>query len=301
MSSSRRMSRIIKAGETAHHAPQGFTFGRLLAGDVPASDPPPVPSGFVPLALGSGSAALGLPDPAASVAAAPEPVMPSLEGMIVLSEEEFQAKVDELYRNGMDEGRRQAERGLANVFKSLRDGVTALTGLRSRVLKESEEDLLTLSVMIARKIVQREIAQDPAILAAIIAAAVGGCTERDRVVVRLNPGDYGVVAANRQTFLAGIGDETPITFAPDEGVGPGGCLVETATGTVDARIESQLDEIYRTLLEERSAPVETAAPAPAEPEPRPELPLPGADDVIPSFTGQGAWLKADEETPSVDG
>jgi flagellar assembly protein FliH len=241
-----------------------------------------------------------LSDPAASVADVLEPAMPSLEGMIVLSEEEFQAKVDELYRNGMEEGRRQAERGLANVFKSLRDGVSALTGLRSRVLKESEEDLLRLAVMVARKIVQQEIAQEPAILASIIAAAVGGCTERDRVVVRLNPGDHAVVAANRQTFLAGLGDDAPITLTPDDGVGPGGCLVETATGTVDARIESQLDEIYRTLLEERSVP-ETLLPALPEPEPRAELPLPVADDVIPSFSGQGAWVKADEEAPRADG
>lgn len=300
MSSSRRLSRIIKAGETSHHAPQGFTFGRFQA-DAPSQEPPPGASGFVPLSLGSGSVGLGLPDPAASVAAVPEPAMPSLEGMIVLSEEEFQAKVDELYRNGMDEGRRQAERGLANVFKSLRDGVSALTGLRSRVLKESEEDLLKLSVMIARKIVQREIAQDPAILTSIIVAAVGGCTERDRVVVRLNPGDHGVVAANRQAFMAVLGDDAPITLTPDDGVGPGGCLVETVTGTVDARIESQLDEIYRTLLEERSVPAETAPAAAAEPEPRGELPLPAADDVIPPFSGQGEWVKADEETARADG
>jgi len=299
MSSSRRMSRIIKAGEASLHRPQGFTFGRLQV-DAPPQVSPNA-SGFIPLSLGSTPAGDGPADPARSGADTPEPAVPSLEGMIVLSEEEFQAKVDELYRNGMDEGRRQAERGLANVFKSLRDGVTALTGLRSRLLKESEEDLLKLSVMIARKIVQREIAQDPAILAAIIAAAVGGCAERDRVVVRLNPGDYAVVAANRQTFLAGIGDDAPITFTPDEGVGPGGCLVETATGTVDARIESQLDEIYRTLLEERSEPVETAPPAPAQPEPRAELPLPAAADVIPHFSGQGAWLKADGEANRTDG
>ncbi|CAG0993056.1 FliH/SctL family protein [Geobacter sp.] len=297
MSSFRSGSRIIKSGQGAPHAFQSFNFGHILD-ETPTQELPPGAAGFVHQALGSGPVGLGLPDPAATVAEVPEPAMPSLEGMIVLPEDEFQAKVDELYRNGMDEGRRQAERGLANVFKSLRDGVTALTGLRSRVLKESEEDLLKLAVMIARKIVQQEIAQEPAILASLIAAAVGGCTDRDRVVVRLNPDDYTVVAANRQTFLSSLGDDLPITLTPDEGVGPGGCLVETATGTIDARIESQLDEIYRTLLEERSAPAETP-PAPPEAEPRPELPL-VVEDAIPPFTGQGAWLKAEEEKPYVE-
>lgn len=298
MSSSSRFSRIIKAGETSRYSPQGFSFGRILD-DMQDQESRPLGSGFVPMSLGVGGAGYGLHDPAASVAEAPEPAMPNLEGMIVLSEEEFQAKVDEMYRNGMDEGRRQAERGLANVFKSLRDGVTALTGLRSRLLKESEEDLLTLAVMIARKIVQREISQDPGILASIIASAVGGCTERDRVVVHLNPDDYGLVSANRQTFLSGLGDDFPITLSPNEDVGPGGCLVETSTGTVDARIESQIDEIYRTLLEERSVQAEAPVAAPPEPEPRGELPLPGADDVVAPYAGPGAWVKAADEEKNI--
>jgi flagellar assembly protein FliH len=32
----------------------------------------------------------------------------------------------------------------------------------------------------------------------------------------------------------------------------GGCVVESSAGIIDARIEAQLDEIYRNLIEERS-------------------------------------------------
>ncbi|RNC70713.1 MAG: flagellar assembly protein FliH [Desulfuromonadales bacterium] len=298
MSSSRKLSRIIKSGDAHPNAVRSFSFGQIQGFAVEESVPTGA-GGFVPCALGSESTGYHLSTMDAAVAEAP--AMPDLEGMVVMTEEELQARVDEVYRNGMDEGRRQAERGLANVFKSLRDGVTALTGLRSRVLKESEEDLLRLAVMIAGKVVQQEIRQEPRILAAIVAAAVGGCAERDRVVVRLNPDDYAVVAANRQAYLAGLGDETPITLTPDDGVGPGGCLVETATGTVDARIEAQLDEIYRALLEERSAPVEPPAPAQAEQElPPVDLSL-VAEDAIPPFKGQGSWVKADGERILADG
>lgn len=298
--SSSRGTRIIKSDHQHAVAVQGYSFAAIAALAQPLPEErefDPSPDGFVPHSL---VAAFPPPAAAAAVAAPEEPAasLPDLEGMIVLSEEELQAKVDEVYRNGMEEGRRQAERGLANVFKSLREGVSALTGLRQRVFKESEEDLLKLAVMIARKIVQREIAQDPTVLAAIIAAAVGGCAERDRVVVRLNPDDFALVSANRREYLAGLGEETPVTLASDEGVGPGGCLVETVTGTVDARIEAQIDEIYRTLLEERSAPVEAPPPAPAEPEPLGEVP-PIPDDAIPPFKGPGEWVKVDEEKSHV--
>lgn len=303
MSSSSR-TRIIKSGASHPATVQSYSFGTILA---PAAEPPerefdPSSAGFVPFAL------VGTPPTAAGApSAVPEnelpAVIPDMEGMIVFTEDELQMKVDEVYRNGMEEGRRQAERGLANVFKSLREGVSALTGVRQRLLKESEEDLLRLAIMIARKIVQREIAQDQQVLASLIATALGGCAERDRVVVRLNPDDYAQVSANRQAYLSGLGEDSQVTLTPDDNVGPGGCLVETVTGTVDARIESQIDEIYRVLLEERSAPAEAPAPVPALPEPEHhgELPVVVGEEAIPPFVGQGAWVKAAEEKNNVDG
>lgn len=301
--SSSSHTRIIKSGVSHQTTVQSYSFGTILA---PAAAPQerefdPSAAGFVPFALvGTPPGAAGMPSAGAGHEA--PAAIPDLEGMVVFSEDELQMKVDEVYRNGMEEGRRQAERGLANVFKSLREGVSALTGVRQRLLKESEEDLLKLAVMIARKIVQREIAQDPQVLASLIAAAVGGCAERDRVVVRLNPDDFAQVSANRQAYLSGLGEDSQVTLTPDDGVGPGGCLVETVTGTVDARIESQIDEIYRALLEERSAPAEAPAPVPAlvEPDHLAELPV-VVEEAIPPFVGQGAWVKAEEEKDHVDG
>ena len=81
----------------------------------------------------------------------------------------------------------------------------------------------------------------------------------------------------------------------------GGCLVESATGTVDARIDSQLDEIYRILLEERSTPVEMLALPlpPTEKEAALDLAL-VPDEAIPPFKGPGTWVKAPEEKPHAE-
>lgn len=247
-------SRIIKSGQLPDI--QSFSFGIIASEQVVASVEP-AGNGFVPLMLGSSDP---WRDPCEPVAEEVVEAPLNLEGMVVLAEDDLQRKVDEVFQNGVEEGRRQAERGLANVFKSLRDGVAAITGLRDTVLRESEEDLLKLSIMIARKIIQQEIGQDPKILANVIAAAVGGCSELDRVVIRLNPEDYSVVTENRQFHLAGIGNDAHITFTPDDAILSGGCLVETSTGTVDARIEAQLEEIYRSFVEERLLPEEISAP-----------------------------------------
>jgi flagellar assembly protein FliH len=243
-------SKIIKPADLAEQVVCSFDYGQLGDG-VAAADGET--DEFIPLQIREfpkGGAAADKPDRTSPAAVPPEPAG------TVISDDELQAQLTGAYTRGMEEGRRQAERGLSNVFKALRDGVAGLTGLREKVLRDSEDDLLQLTIMVARKVIQQELAQEPRILANVINAALASLGEQDRVAIRLNPADYTVVNANRQVYLAGVGEETALVLSPDEAIEPGGCMVDTATGTVDARIEVQLDEVYRQLLEQRSLPHE---------------------------------------------
>jgi flagellar assembly protein FliH len=168
-----------------------------------------------------------------------------------LSEEELFQRVQEGYDKGFEEGKRQAERGLSNVFRALREAVDELDGLREQVLRESEEDLLKLAIMIARKIINQEIATDRMILAKIVAAAVNSASEREDIVIRLNPEDHRLVAAHKQLYLNGFNDDRLLDLKSDDSVTPGGCIVDTAMGEIDARTDAQLDEIFRRLMEEK--------------------------------------------------
>ena len=176
------------------------------------------------------------------------------DGMLYVSEEDQQRQLADAYARGVDEGRKIAERGLAHVFRALRDGVDSLASLREKVLRESEGDLLKLSTLVAKKIILQEMRQDSQILVNIIAATVSCCSEQDKITIRLSPDDYKMVMAERQMLAGVVGDESRVAFAPDDSIKLGGCLVETPTGTVDARIEAQLEEVYNRCMEERGIP-----------------------------------------------
>ena len=217
--------------------------------------------GFVRLSFdGAGTAQPGMPQieaPPPAEAAGEQITL--TEDMAVLPRAELREQLAAQYQHGLEEGREQAERGLANVFKALRQSVADLDGLRDKVFRESEEDLLKLAIMIARKVIQQEITQHPQILANIIAATITDCAGLDRISIRLNPADYAVVAADRQNFFGSLCPDTSVTLAPDETISPGGCIVDTTTGTIDAQIETQLDEIYRRFMEDRSLAAESPA------------------------------------------
>jgi flagellar assembly protein FliH len=178
------------------------------------------------------------------------------EGMLVLPEDELHRQVADAYARGLEEGRLAAERGLGNVFRALREGLESLHELREKVVRESEGDLLKLAIMISRKIIMQELTLDPQILASIVSTTVGCCSELDRITIRLNPDDHKAVLANRQRYFPSDRDDGRITLASDVTIRIGGCLIETPTGTVDSRIETQLEEIFLRCLEEGGLPAE---------------------------------------------
>jgi flagellar assembly protein FliH len=174
-----------------------------------------------------------------------------MELQLRVSEEENRERVREAYEKGLEEGQRLAERGLSNVFKSLRDSVEEVIALREQIFRESEEDLLKLSVLVAGAVIRQEIAQDRRILAKVVATALENSKEHDEIVIRLNPEDYKLATSHKNTYLPGIGDGNTLNLKPDNSVSAGGCIVDTVMGEVDARLETQLEEIYKHLLEER--------------------------------------------------
>jgi flagellar assembly protein FliH len=173
-------------------------------------------------------------------------------GMLRISEEELDNRIQEAYARGIEEERKQADEDLAGICSALTAAVSIVSKLRERIVKESEEELLKLSFMVAKKIIRQEIKQDRQIMTLMVGEALREFPEHHDIVLCLHPEDYKVISSNRELFLSGVGEERLITLKSDEAMTLGGCVVESSAGIIDARIEAQLDEIYRNLIEEKS-------------------------------------------------
>jgi flagellar assembly protein FliH len=173
-------------------------------------------------------------------------------GMLMISEEELDNRIQEAYARGIEEERKQADEDLAGICSALTAAVSIVSKMRERIVKESEEELLKLAFMVAKKIIRQEIKHDRQIMTLLVSEALREFPEQHDIVLCLHPEDYKVISSNRELFLTGVGDERQITLKSDEAMTLGGCVVESSAGIIDARIEAQLDEIYRNLIEERS-------------------------------------------------
>lgn len=171
---------------------------------------------------------------------------------VVIPEEEALRRIQQAHAEGMKKGRQQAEEDLEKVSEAMAQALLATGAVRSQLMHEAEEDLLKLSVMIARKVMMRELSTDPGLIANLVHGAIELAADEGEIVVRLNPEEYQVVAYSPQ-FQALTRDRKRIVLREDPALGPAACVVETVRGNIDAGFDAQLEEIMRRLSEERNA------------------------------------------------
>jgi type III secretion protein L len=116
-----------------------------------------------------------------------------------------------------------------------------------RALADAEPDILRLAVKIAKKIIGREIESDPATVAEIVKTALGYAERSQPLTLRVNPADLPALQTCRNQLEQSAGARA-IGLIADPGVSIGGCVIETESGTIDARLETQLRVLEAGLL-----------------------------------------------------
>lgn len=118
--------------------------------------------------------------------------------------------------------------------------------LRQKLFDDNEKEMVRLVFSIAEKIIGREFSENDKAIMNVIRLAIGDAVG-EKIYVRLNPQDYGNIKKNEAELLQKIEGGKTLVFKEDEGVKPGGCLVETEIGTIDAQLETQINAIKKAL------------------------------------------------------
>jgi flagellar assembly protein FliH len=254
------LSRVIKSGNMGGRSVGPFSFSNFQK--MPERGFQGVAEGFTPLLAGDESLSVEKEN-SESVSELQAFESSDVDnGMIMINEEELEKRIEEAFIKGSEEERRQADEDLAGICGALTEAVSIVSRLREKIVKESEEELLKLAFLLAKKIIRQEVKHDRQIMAQVVSEALREFPEQHDIVICLHPEDYKVISSNRELFLAGVGNERQIILKPDDAMTIGGCVVESSTGVIDARIEAQLDEIYRSLVEERGVLYDMSDPAP---------------------------------------
>jgi flagellar assembly protein FliH len=168
------------------------------------------------------------------------------------------------YAEGVDAGEKQ---GAQQAFAQRNAQIDQLTSQwnvalqtwnqqRAAMLQEARDDILRFAFEVARQVVHRTVHADSSIVADQVAAALALLSRPTAIKVTIHPQDRPLVEQILPDLLAKLSSTVHATFATDEALVRGGCIVATEGGRVDASIETQLARIAEALIPQASSPSE---------------------------------------------
>lgn len=114
---------------------------------------------------------------------------------------------------------------------------------KNSIYVNAEHPLLKMTLEIAKKVVNNEISTNPEIILNVIKSALTHISDRERIIIHVSPQDCTVVSKRKDFWNIITDNLNNIVITEDNRIEKGGCLIESNSGVVDARLGVQLDEI----------------------------------------------------------
>lgn len=166
--------------------------------------------------------------------------------LVSRAREEADAIRESAMKEGYQAGLEQAQADIDEFKNSLGQFMNA----KQEVFEYIAPDILEISVDIAKKIIKKEIEQDPQVLFNTIVDVLKTLSkEETKVTLRVNPAEVNETKQAVPDMLNMAGIDTKVVVLADENVSQGGCQVTTTNGIVDATIETRIEVVSKALRE----------------------------------------------------
>ena len=167
------------------------------------------------------------------------------------------SEVNDIKANAWEEG---FNRGKQEAMQRMEEDVDAVLISANKVLTESsikareifqdnKSEIIKLSFEIAKKIIKKEVSDKEVLFENLVEAMKKAQSNKElKIFVNWEQLSFGKEIKDilKNNFQ---GIET-IDIIEDRTVEPGGCIIETKLGKIDATIKNQLDIVFNALIEE---------------------------------------------------
>jgi len=164
------------------------------------------------------------------------------------------------FNDGFEKGNSEGEQAgfelaaqkIDPLLDSLQQGLLQLKNLRRDTYQRIEKEVVELALAIARRVICREVEVDKEVVVCVAREALAKVEDPAEIKIKMNPADLQFINETKIQFSDLIGDIDNVTLEAEDNIQSGGCVIQTNSGEIDARIEKQLqavEESFRTALE----------------------------------------------------
>jgi flagellar assembly protein FliH len=171
------------------------------------------------------------------------------------------AQAEEIKSTAREEGLREGRNeGLGQLQAHIKEALKLIDQAnveRKKIIEQSSHDILNLSLQMAAKLTHSEINTRPEVLMNILQEAANKISDRDQVTIKVSSADFEFIKSKREEVEDLIDGVKKLNIVADKKVGPGGFIIETQMGYVDARLETKMSVIQEAFsqieMEDRRA------------------------------------------------
>ena len=153
------------------------------------------------------------------------------------------------YQEGEKEGRKEIVESARDIMIRAQSIIEEAIKIKTDVLKKNEQNIIEIALEIAKKIIKKEIEGDKTIVKKNLEIALQKIPISKKMTIILNWEDLEYVREIKKQLISEIHGVEQIEIIEDHRLEKGGCILETSIGTIDASINSQMEILYKNLLE----------------------------------------------------
>lgn len=171
--------------------------------------------------------------------------------VLAMAREEAAELVQQAYQEGLrrgeEAGRAAFDERVATIAPLLEQAAADMQAAREAFLDTLEPQVVELVALAARRTLQRELATDEQLLHATVRRALAKLSDRQKLLVRLNPADTQTLREHKVTLLEDFRGVEELEIISDEKITPGSCVIDSQTMQADARLDHLLEDVLAQL------------------------------------------------------
>jgi len=157
--------------------------------------------------------------------------------------EGFEKGYREGVKKGTDEGKRELTKSKNESIKTVKSLIENYEKELDKLLDGLQPHIIRLVQEIAQNLVQKEVEMDKDTIIRNIKSAGRKLTTPDKITVHVNPKDAPYVIDCKADIISQVANILEMEVAPQEDIMPGGCLINSMSGIIDATIPTRWDGI----------------------------------------------------------
>jgi len=167
--------------------------------------------------------------------------------MLEQAKEEANSIKTKALEEGLASGREQGLKHLTQAAESVEALAGELAAYKSSLYEEARAQVVELAIGIVSKIIGPMAESDKRVVVEVVKKGLRIISDRETLTLRVNPDNLQSMIAAKSELQENFDGIQKLTVLEDPSVKPGGCIIQTPTAEIDARLETQLQALVRDV------------------------------------------------------